>query len=287
MTEITDILREELQSLAAALHPHGVLLIIGGGYGLLLRQEYVADTGIRTVRAIPEARSTNDLDIFLSVEIVTDGDKMAALRDVLHESGYTPIVGAEHYQFQKEVSYRNAPRTVKVDLLAPPPRDPGLLDRLRIDVRRIRHRDVGKIHAHVAPEAFSVGEGVTTLVLTENPVIQVILPHPYSFLLLKLYAYRDRRSDPAKEHGLYHAFDLYRIIAMMTEEEYVAAQQLRDRFAGDEIVMEARRIVTEFFSHPDLPGALAILQHARMVGADIRDEDLGAFLEDLTTLFPC
>jgi len=38
MTEITDILRVELAGLAGALDPHGVPLIVGGGYGLLLRQ---------------------------------------------------------------------------------------------------------------------------------------------------------------------------------------------------------------------------------------------------------
>jgi len=85
MTEITDILRAALAALAEASHPHGVPLIVGGGYGLLLRQEHIANSGVRTVREIPEARSTNDLDIFLSVEIVTNADKMGALRDVLHQ----------------------------------------------------------------------------------------------------------------------------------------------------------------------------------------------------------
>jgi hypothetical protein len=69
MTEITDVLRAELERLAGALQPRGVPLIIGGGYGLLLRQEHIAHSGVRTVREIPAARSTNDLDIFLSVEI--------------------------------------------------------------------------------------------------------------------------------------------------------------------------------------------------------------------------
>lgn len=118
------------------------------------------------------------------------------------------------------------------------------------------------------------------------PATQVLIPHPYSYLLLKLYAYRDRRGDPAKELGLYHAFDLYRIVAMMNEEEYAVAERLRDRFAGDEIVAEAKRIVGGFFADRDSPGALAILEHARIVGSTILDEDLDGFLEDLTTFFP-
>lgn len=286
MTEIGDVLRAELEGLAGALHPHGVPLIVGGGYGLLLRQEHAARSGVRTVREIPEARSTSDLDIFLAVEIVTDAERMGALRDVLRTSGYTPIAGAEHYQFQKAVTYRGTQRSIKVDLLAPPPRDPNLLARVRVDARRIRHRETTGIHAHTTPEAFSIAEGVLPIELGGAPAIRVLIPHPYSFLLLKLYAYRDRRDDPAKELGIYHAFDLYRIVAMMNEEEYAITERLRDRYAGDEIVVEAQRIVAEFFADLDSPGAMAILEHARIAGATIRDGALHGFLEDLRTFFP-
>lgn len=73
---------------------------------------------------------------------------------------------------------------------------------------------------------------------------------------------------------------------MMNEEEYATAERLRDRFAGDEIVAEAQRIVADFFADPDSSGALVILEHARIVGATVRDEDLDGFLEDLGTFFP-
>lgn len=286
MRDITDILREELKNLAEALHNRGIPLIIGGGYGLLLRQEHVVAHGVRTVRQIPEARSTNDLDIFLSVEIVTDGGRMRALREVLHETGYRAIEGAEYYQFQREVAYRGAQRKIKVDLLAPPPRDPGLLAKVRVDVRRIRHRQAKGIHAHTTPEAFSIGEGVMPLELGGAPASRVLIPHPYSFLLLKLHAYRDRRDDPAMEFGLYHAFDLYRIVAMMSEEDYASAEQFRDRFEGDEVVSEARAIVVNLFADRDSAGALAVLEHARIAGVTIHRDDLGDFIEDLRRFFP-
>jgi hypothetical protein len=242
MNEITDLLRTELEGLAAALEQHAVPLIIGGGYGLLLRQQQVQQSGARTVREVPEARSTNDLDIFLSVEVVADSAKMEALRDVLRGSGYHSVEGAEHYQFRKGVLYRGSEREIKVDLLAPPPRDPSRLEKVRVDVRRIRNRGVRGIHAHTVPEAFAIGEGVTPLEMQGAPATDVWLPHPYSSLLLKLYAYRDRRDDPAMHLGRHHAFDLYRIIAMMTEEDYGTAEGYRDRFAADETVEEARRI---------------------------------------------
>jgi len=210
----------------------------------------------------------------------------SALRDVLHASGYQAIAGAEHYQFRKDVIYRGSPRHVKVDLLAPPPRDPRLRENVRIDVRRIRNRKAKRIHAHTTPEAFTIGEGVLALELGGTPTVAVRIPHPYTFLLLKLYAYRDRRDDPANELGRYHAFDLYRVVAMMTEEEYKTAEGYRDRFAGDEIVEEAERIVGGLFADIDSQGALAVLEHARLTGATIRDHDLDGFLEDLRTFFP-
>jgi hypothetical protein len=286
VTEITDILRDELERLARDLEPRAVPLIIGGGYGLLLSQEHVQQSGVPTVREIPEARSTNDLDLFLSVEIVTDADKMGALRDVLHASGYTASPGAEHYQFRRDVLHRGAQRNIKVDLLAPPPRDLELLEKVRVDARRLRNRMVRGIHAHTTPEAFSISEEVMALKLGEAPAVHVQIPHPYSFLLLKLFAFRDRRNDPAKELRYYHAFDLYRIVAMMTEEGYGTAEALRDRFAGDEVVVEAQRIVAELFVDLNSKGALAVLDHSRMVGATITDEHLVAFLEDLETFFP-
>lgn len=96
---------------------------------------------------------------------MTNAEKMGALRDVLHESGYTTIPGAVHYQFQGAVTYRRTQRKIKVDLLAPPPRDPSLLEKIRVDARRIRHRGARRIHAHTTPEAFAIDEGVMSLVL--------------------------------------------------------------------------------------------------------------------------
>jgi hypothetical protein len=135
----------------------------------------------------------------------------------------------------------------------------------------------------VTPEAFSIGEGVMTVEVGGASAARVHVPHSYSFLLLKLFAYRDRRDDPASELGRYHAFDLYRIVAMMTEAEFQTAEGFRDRFAGDEIVEEGRRIVAELFADRDSRGALAVLEHARVARASIRDLDLDGFIEDLRT----
>lgn len=284
MMAITDLLGAELQELATKLAPHDVPVIIGGGYGLLLRQQHVEASGEPTLRAIPEARSTNDLDVFLTVELVADAEKMAALRDVLKELDYKAVEGAEHYQFARDVAYRGETRQVKVDLLAPPPRDPAVLGQVKVDSRRVRPRATKNIHAHTTPEALTIGEHVLTL--GEEAPVEVLVPHPFSFLLLKLFAYRDRQGDEAKAFGRYHAFDLYRIVAMMTEVDFAEAEGLRDRYLEDDIVREARAIAAELFHGPEAQGALALLEHARQVLAGVTREDVAAFADDLAALLP-
>ena len=282
----TDLLGAELQRLATTLAPHNVPVIIGGGYGLLLRQQHVEASGEPTLRAIPEARPTNDLDVFLTVELVADAEKMAVLRDVLRQLGYEPIEVAKYYQFAREVDYRGETRQLKVDLLAPPPRDPTVLRQMKVDSRRVRPRATKGIHAHTTPEAFTIGEHVLTLTLGEEVEVTVLVPHPFSFLLLKLFAYRDRQRDDAQEFGRYHAFDLYRIIAMMTETDFAEAEELRDRYLEDGIVREARAIAAELFHGKEAPGALALLEHAQQVLAGVTRKYAEAFTADLAALLP-
>lgn len=83
-----DPLRDELIKITRALNPHGIKLIVGVGYGLLLRTEHVLETQPFTrFNELPKARSTEDLDFFLSVEIVTDAPKMSIIRDCISELG--------------------------------------------------------------------------------------------------------------------------------------------------------------------------------------------------------
>ena len=46
-------------------------LVIGGGFGLYLRQEYLNASGERTLfTQLPEPRSTNDIDLFITMEVL-------------------------------------------------------------------------------------------------------------------------------------------------------------------------------------------------------------------------
>ena len=81
--DITDVLGDELAELAVILKKIDIPLIVGGGYGLLLRQKYIEQSQLKTLRDIPKSRSTDDIDIFLSMEFVADHDCMSALKEAL------------------------------------------------------------------------------------------------------------------------------------------------------------------------------------------------------------
>jgi hypothetical protein len=61
----SDPLRAELAALARRLTVRGIVLTVGGGYGLVLKREYIMRHGLRTRFADPPyTRSTNDVDCF-------------------------------------------------------------------------------------------------------------------------------------------------------------------------------------------------------------------------------
>jgi hypothetical protein len=280
-----DPMREELCCLVRALQAHDIKLIIGGGYGLVLRTEYILQSGRQTRFAdIPQARSTNDFDFLLSAEIISEADKFGKIRDVLQELGYKAVETAKFYQFVRPIAFAGLPEKIKVDLLAFPA--PGIKG-LKVDKRRFRLKSVKEIHAHIMPEALTAEETPLLVnVASSGEIAEIFVPHPFSYLLMKLFALRDRLEDEEKDFGAYHAFDIYRVIAMMTEEEWEQACTLRDKFAGEAKILEARQIVSKLFSSMESTGVLRIRQHAKADDTTVKDENISALLDDLQELFP-
>ena len=60
-----------LLDLAYALRKTSIPLTIGGGFGLHLKQEHLRQSGERTLLdRLPESRATNDIDLFLRVDVL-------------------------------------------------------------------------------------------------------------------------------------------------------------------------------------------------------------------------
>jgi hypothetical protein len=125
-------------------------LMVGGGFGLYLKQRHLEETGdVDTLipgEAWPPARATEDVDLLLPTEIIAEIDEMRAIRTALDRLGYGP--GVEHFQFTKRV----AAGKLKIDLLTCAPSG-AEASKLHIKKPRVRPRGDVQLHACLTPEA--------------------------------------------------------------------------------------------------------------------------------------
>jgi hypothetical protein len=283
-----DLLRQELIVLAQKLQPYNIKLIIGGGYGLLLRTEFLSKNDSPTLfNNIPIARSTNDLDIFLSTEIVTSLEKMKIIRNTLNHLGYEPKPGAEFYQFAREVDIQGQSRFLKLDFLCPTITDQKQ-DLVEQDQRRVRPKSAKKLkkehklHARNTKEAISLEDYLQLIYI--NDQTYVYIPHPFTYLILKLFAIKDHLDQPeTKGKSQHHAFDLYRTVAMLTEIEDHETTLLARKYP--DITQQANSIVKNLFNGIDSLGSLALRRYFIENQMIITNQTLIAFLNYLHDLF--
>lgn len=262
--------------------------IVGGGFGIFLKTTHVSRVRTQTLFHVwPEPRSTNDLDLFLRPELLIDSVKLKPLADAMTALGYQPVHGAEKYQFIKPGSAGSQTGSIKLDILTGP-QSCFQGTKAKTDARRVRPNPSVGVHAHPVDEALTLEEGLISVNLEGRLSSgtpwqgEVFLPHPYTFLLMKLFAFRDRYSDDDKEFGRYHALDLYMILATTTEEEWHYALKLRDRTKGIPHVREAGRLVAELFSSLDHLGMIRLRESPYYR----RELQLDEFMSALQELFP-
>ena len=210
---------------------------------------------------------------------------MASIRQALDELGYSPVPGAEYYQFFLEVVIAGVPRNLKFDFLAAPVLGEEA-KKVKADVRRIRPRGPTEtpMHAHTTPEAVTIEEHLISVDIGEaGEPIEVFLPHPFSYTLLKLFALRDQMDNEAKEFGRHHAFDIYTTWAMMTEEEFGQAEELRTQYADVDVMSEAIKIASTLFADENAKGMIRLKEHARIERVEV--VEIGEFVKDIRTLF--
>ena len=108
------------------------------------------------------------------------------------------------------------------------------------------------------------------------------MPQPFTYLLMKLLAFRDRCYDARKDMARHHAMDVYRIIAMITPEEDSVVRALAATHLDHPKAVEARRVVGEHFAAPDSLGILRLREHQLFFGR----MDLNRFREELSAILP-
>jgi hypothetical protein len=287
MITITN-LQTALLDLLQKIQNSEIKLIIGSGFGIYLKTNRIKRLDMRTLLdQWPEPRSTNDLDLFLRPELLIESSKLRPLVSAITTLDYDVVPGAENYQFVKAGPRGTDAGSVKIDILTGP-QSCFQGTRVKTDTRRARPKPSVGMHAHPVDEALALEEGLLSISLEgtlssgETWESEIFIPHPYTFSMMKLFAFKDRLDDPDKEFGRYHALDLYTILATTTEEEWRYALQLRDQYKNDPFAIEAASLVLEYFSAPERLGMIR-LRESPYYRPKLQNEK---FISVLQELFP-
>ena len=262
--------------------------IICGGFGIFLKTEHVRRLRARTfLQEWPEPRSTNDLDLFLRPELLIRANELKPFSEAISRLGYQVVAGAEKYQFMRPGFDGSDVGSIKIDLLTGPQR--CFEDtRVKADARRARPSPSVGIHAHPMNEVPMFAEGLLESTLegklgAGDPwCAEIFLPQIYTFLTMKLFAFKDRLADSNKEFGSYHALDMYTILATAMEHEWDLALKISQKYSDDTVIVEAGQLVLEHFSALNRQGMIR-LQESPYYRPSLQLED---FMSALQELFP-
>jgi hypothetical protein len=262
-----DPLLSSLLDLLFELRGNEPALTLGGGFGLYLKRYHLLATGERTLfDRLPEPRATNDLDLFVRAEILADLDRTTEIARAIRRLGYEPVEEARYLQWKRVVQSGGVPKEVKIDLLVGPLG--AFRTRLHVSAPRVRPRGKSiEFHAHSVEEALGIDETPLGVVVDgtrtggEPYRATVFVPQAFPYLMMKLYAFDDRKDDVQKDVGRHHALDLYTIVGMMTEGEYERARQAGRERATDPHVQRACAIVRGHFAARNQLGVIRLREH--------------------------
>lgn len=283
----SDPLLDDLRALARALAADGITLTVGGGFGLLLRTRMMAGRGAEPVETVRlQSRSTGDIDCFLSTDVITDGDKTKAVRTAIDALGYSPRPNAKYFQFMRTVEIHGQPREIGIDLLSGPIPE-SLRPRVNVRTPRVSPRKGSGLHAYLTEEAFALTHATHRINIGDSDGdVDVLIPHAFAFLLLKLFALRDRLQKANDTKQKYHAFDLQVIWAGMSPAEHAEVHALARQHGEHPVVREAARIVSTHFADVNAMGAISLVEQARAHGDHPTLDAIQRFMSDLRDFFP-
>lgn len=282
-----DPLQTCLLDLLYEIRDQNLPLTVGGGFGLFLKRLHLDARRVRTLfTELPEPRATNDIDVFLRVDLLTNRSRTEALVEAIQRLGYLPIEEAKYFQWKRPIEVGGVVQEVKLDALVGPLGD----SRSKLQVNSPRVRPKGKsvgFHAHQTDEALFLEESPIAVELRgrrstgADYTATVYVPEAFPYLLMKLSAFADRKEDTNKDLGRHHALDAYTIVGMMTEEEFERARKLAERSRSDSHFARVGDVVAADFVSPTSMGIIRLREH-RLFRDDFR---LTEFVDTLSELF--
>ena len=263
-------------------------LTVAGGFGLFLKKQYLIEHGKKTLFPIKGVvRSTEDIDLFVHVDILCDQQQFQCILNTLRSLGYEVVDSAKYMQWKKSIDLREDTGYVKIDFLAGNVDVNG--DKLHTKSPRVRNRQVEGLHAHVTPEALFIDEKALEIPFAgeRNCGVKyqttICIPHPFTYLLMKLFAFRDRENDTNRQSGAHHAFDIFTIIGSLTEAELDETIDLAQKSFQEPVFQEARQIVMNRFTTSSQKGTIAIRSHELYFHYEVKY--LNEFLNVMTEIF--
>src|SRR5262249_42508875 len=211
-------------------------------------------------------RATNDIDVFLRADLLTDRNRTEALVAAIQRLGYVPVEEAKYFPWKRPVEVGGVVQEVKLDALGGPLGD----KRSKLQVNSPRVRPKGKsvgFHAHQTDEALFLEESPIAIDLHgrrstgDDYAATVYVPEAFPYLLMKLSAFADRKEDANKDLGRHHVLDAYTIVGMMNEAEYERARQLAERSRADQHFARVSALIGEDFASPLALGILRLREH--------------------------
>lgn len=251
--------------------PAAEYLILAGGFGLQVKRKYIDDQvkqgQIRTLIAnIPEARATTDLDFFLKLEVFVAQENTAVVRTMFETLRFHVREGREHWQFSRPI-LPGSNNEVIVDLLARLPENEDIRsDNIRVKSRAKKTR----LHGRTTPEAFAVERQTMQISLErlgDGQDLVVSVPHPFPWICMKMVAtqdwWRNRGTPDHKPGAEKHAFDVYILVAMLTESELQECTAMSRLYADHDQFAKIKAAAVEMFSATDAPGFLQSREAAK------------------------
>lgn len=259
-----DLLTRELLRLKAQLKTTPFL--VSGGMGLYLRSVYLdSDRSPRYPRRVP-TRSTQDIDVMLSAEVIADDMHMRRVRDALQALEYD--VKTPNFQFVRRI--KGSSHMVEIDLLTAPPRAEDEVD-VKISNVRVRPRQTKGIHAYLTEEATEIDRGAVSIdvsqaaerheIILEDPTIYI--PSSFNYLILKLHAFHDRKNsdDDKSDLGRHHALDIFTTVTDMSAADWETAKEHFAAECSEPYLKQAIAIQQRDFSTSTALGILRIQEN--------------------------
>lgn len=261
-------------------------ILVCGGFGLYLKQRHLEERPqLETLipgELWPPARATEDVDLLLPTEVIVSVEHMRSIRAALDRLDYEPDV--QFFQFVK----RTPSGLVRIDLLTcdVPAEHAG---KVKLSPPRVRPVGNVQLHAYLTKEALALDLSPFELTLqglrSDGSLDELVahIPNPFTYLLMKLHAFRDRMNDERKNLASHHALDIYRIVSMLTREEYDLVKNLSTTYVRSEAVVTASSTVRDAFNDLDSIGLLRLRTGAMETGlqwSEVRPDDLVSVLDE-------